>query len=173
MKILIIGNSGSGKSWLAKRLAECHGLPLIHLDDLFWQPGGFDQPRSEAEQARLLAEASCQATWIAEGVFGRLAAQVLQQADHLVWLDLEWSVCVKRLRHRAAEAPMHQGRRQTENGLAKLLAWAGAYDTRGDDCSRTAHTQLFEHFRGTRHHLRTEAEVMTFADELDLLHQGS
>lgn len=34
-RVLIIGNSGGGKSTLARRLGEKLGLPVIHLDVLF------------------------------------------------------------------------------------------------------------------------------------------
>ena len=45
-KILIIGCSGSGKSTLAVALGEKLGLPVVHLDQLWWgglakcDPGG-------------------------------------------------------------------------------------------------------------------------------------
>jgi adenylate kinase family enzyme len=45
MRIIIIGNSGSGKTWLARQLAEDAPCPVIHLDDIFWEPGGFDKPK--------------------------------------------------------------------------------------------------------------------------------
>lgn len=43
MKVVIIGNSGSGKTWLARKLAGNASVPLIHLDEIFWEPGGFDK----------------------------------------------------------------------------------------------------------------------------------
>lgn len=38
-RVLIVGSPGAGKSTLAKKLAARTGLPLIHLDDLYWNPG--------------------------------------------------------------------------------------------------------------------------------------
>lgn len=38
-KILIIGCSGSGKSTLAVALGEKLGLPVVHLDQLWWKEG--------------------------------------------------------------------------------------------------------------------------------------
>ena len=35
-RIVIIGNSGSGKSHLAQALATQLALPVIDLDDIFW-----------------------------------------------------------------------------------------------------------------------------------------
>jgi len=36
MKAIIIGNSGSGKTWLAAQLAVHCGAPVAHLDEIFW-----------------------------------------------------------------------------------------------------------------------------------------
>lgn len=42
-RTVIIGNSGSGKTFLARALAAGSGIPVIHLDEIFWQPGGFNR----------------------------------------------------------------------------------------------------------------------------------
>ena len=42
-RILIIGNSGSGKSWLASQLSEKLQYKTIHFDKHFWEPGGFNK----------------------------------------------------------------------------------------------------------------------------------
>ncbi|HBM16819.1 MAG TPA: hypothetical protein DD381_10820 [Lentisphaeria bacterium] len=38
-KILIIGNCGSGKTTLSKKLSLISNLPVIHLDKHYWNPG--------------------------------------------------------------------------------------------------------------------------------------
>ena len=38
-RIVVLGLNGSGKSWFSRELAAIMGLPLIHLDAGFWQPG--------------------------------------------------------------------------------------------------------------------------------------
>ena len=38
-RILVIGSPGAGKSTLSHQLAERTGLPLHHLDQLFWLSG--------------------------------------------------------------------------------------------------------------------------------------
>lgn len=37
-RIMLLGNSGSGKSWTAQRLGEKTGYPVIYLDKECWQP---------------------------------------------------------------------------------------------------------------------------------------
>jgi ATP-dependent protease Clp ATPase subunit len=38
MKTVIVGNSGSGKTWLAAKLAATTEVPVVHLDELFESP---------------------------------------------------------------------------------------------------------------------------------------
>ncbi len=38
-RILLIGSGGAGKSTLASQMGERLGLPVIHLDAVYWQPG--------------------------------------------------------------------------------------------------------------------------------------
>ena len=38
-RIMIIGCGGSGKSTLARVLGEKTGLPVVHLDQIWWAPG--------------------------------------------------------------------------------------------------------------------------------------
>ena len=130
MKIIILGNSGSGKSWLAKHLGNIFGAPVIHLDDFFWEPGGFDSKRSSEEVALLIQRSKNQESWIVEGVFGELAEHYLDVAELLVWLDIDWEICRSRLERRGSESKRHQEREQSQEGLRKLLEWASLYHQR-------------------------------------------
>ena len=46
-KIILVGSGGSGKSWLAKHIAELTVYPLYHLDNEFWKPGWEKCPKEE------------------------------------------------------------------------------------------------------------------------------
>lgn len=39
MRVIITGNSGSGKTWLATHPAEIYHCQVIHRDHIFGQPG--------------------------------------------------------------------------------------------------------------------------------------
>ena len=61
-RIAEIGNSGGGKSTLARRLAAWRSLPLVGVDALLWQPGWQLAPILEYERAH--AEAIGRESWL-------------------------------------------------------------------------------------------------------------
>ncbi|WP_273978012.1 hypothetical protein [Vibrio parahaemolyticus] len=76
-KILIIGNSGSGKSWLSKQLSRKLQLQEVNLDSIVWEPGGYNQKRSTGAIENEIASIKSQCNWVVEGVFGALAEQLI------------------------------------------------------------------------------------------------
>jgi adenylate kinase family enzyme len=46
-RIIIVGNNGSGKSFLSKELSVITGLPSVHLDVEFWRPNWEKPPKEE------------------------------------------------------------------------------------------------------------------------------
>ncbi len=47
MKIAVVGTSGSGKTTVARALAEHHGVPHVELDALHWGPNWAPCPTEE------------------------------------------------------------------------------------------------------------------------------
>jgi adenylate kinase family enzyme len=65
-RVVIIGNSGGGKSVLARRLAALFALPLIEIDGLLWREGWQLVPNAKfrSEHSRVLAGSR----WIIDGL---------------------------------------------------------------------------------------------------------
>ncbi|MEH3087903.1 MAG: hypothetical protein PGN26_15520 [Xylophilus ampelinus] len=159
MKLVILGNSGSGKTWLANRIANVTHTPVVHLDEFFWQPGGFNAKRSATEIAESILRARALQSWIVEGVFGELAEAFLPDAHAMLWLDMDWKLCHQRIRHRGNERAAEQGGEQFDAGTEKLVAWAADYFTRTDKRSHIGHHLLFDGFGGSKLRL-TDTEAV-------------
>lgn len=97
-KILIIGCPGSGKSTFARALKEATGLPLVHLDMLYWNADKTTVCR-EVFDARL-EEALAGDGWIIDGNFSRTMEKRLQSCDTVFFLDLPTEVCLESVRGR-------------------------------------------------------------------------
>ncbi len=107
-RLLLIGPGGAGKSTLATRLGEHLGLPVLHLDALYWRPGWRQPTRDEwrATLAPLLA----QDAWVMDGNFGGTLDERLAAADTAILLDLPpllclWRVLRRRWRYRGRHRP--------------------------------------------------------------------
>ncbi len=84
-RIIIVGNGGTGKSTIAVKLGNILGLPVVHLDRLFWRPGWKSVPNAEFDA--LLAEEVGKDEWIIDGNYNRTIEMRLQRADTVIWLD--------------------------------------------------------------------------------------
>ena len=91
-RILIIGSPGAGKSTLSREVARRTGLPLHHLDRLYWKPGWVEPD----EQAWRDAVAGLVAgpRWIIDGNYGGTLKLRLARADTVIDLDLPAWLCV-------------------------------------------------------------------------------
>jgi len=99
-RILLLGCSGSGKSTLARTLGERLGLPVVHLDRLYWQ-SGWVNVTNEVFDARL-AEALQQPRWVIDGNYDRTLARRLTDCDTAVYLDYSRLMCLAGVCRRGA-----------------------------------------------------------------------
>jgi adenylate kinase family enzyme len=101
-RIAIVGCSGAGKSTLAREIGARVGLPVVHLDSLFWKPGWVE---SDREEFRILVERAAAAErWVMDGNFTTASASRFARADLIVWIQLPMWVCLWRAFWRAASA---------------------------------------------------------------------
>lgn len=91
-RIMIIGCGGAGKSTLARQLGEKTGLPVVHLDKLFWKPGW--ESLSQEEFDLVHQEAISRERWIIDGNFDRTIPQRLSRCDTVLYLDFSRWACV-------------------------------------------------------------------------------
>ncbi len=119
-RILVIGGPGSGKSTLARRLHAITGLPLLHLDQLYWQPGWQKTPKDEWE--RLVAELAGRDAWIMDGGYNSSFHIRMPRADTVLWLDLPGRVAFPRVVKRMALG-LGRVREDLAPGCPERLDW--------------------------------------------------
>jgi len=151
-RTLIIGNSGSGKSWLAERLQ----LPWTDLDRIHWLSDEHSIPRPRAEALTMARIAAEQERWVIEGVYGWIVSEILHRATALIWLCVDDEDCIANIRQREA------GRDEQDLLLIALLEWAGSYRQRQGSSGFAAHQRLFEGFTGAKIQLMDRAEITDF-----------
>ncbi len=163
-RVAILGSGGAGKSALATALAERTGLPVVHLDVMFWKPGWTPPPAEEFRAA--LDEAIAGERWILDGNFLRDDAEDprFARVDTIIFLDLPRSICLWRvlmrwMRDRHARRPdLPEGCREGID--LPFLRWVWCYPkkNRPDVLARLAALDP----RVEVHRLRSQAEVRRY-----------
>lgn len=98
-RIVVIGNTSSGKSTIGAQLAGMIGGRHIELDALFWTNPNWQQPAAEDFQAKIQEELVGQSRWVSSGNYFSWGAQEIlwPQADTLIWPDMPFPTVFRRV----------------------------------------------------------------------------
>lgn len=110
-KIIVLGCSGSGKSVFARKLREKTGLPLIHLDNIWWRP---DRTHITREEFDLRLGALLRGDrWILDGDYSRTYEPRIKACDTVIFLDYGEAVAMAgitgRVGRQRADIPWTEG----------------------------------------------------------------
>ncbi len=97
-KILVIGCPGSGKSTFSKALHTVTGIPLVHLDNLYW-----NKDKTMVEPSvfhERLAKVLQKDEWIIDGNYASTMELRMQACDTVIFLDYPLEVCLDGIRER-------------------------------------------------------------------------
>ena len=91
-KIIVLGCSGSGKSTFAIKLHEKLGLPLYHLDNIWWKDDRTHISREEFDEK--LDGLTKLDSWIIDGDYSRTYEKRIVACDTIFFLDYSEDVCM-------------------------------------------------------------------------------
>lgn len=115
-RYLIYGVTGSGKTTLARQVAERTGLPFHAVDDLTWRANWTPVP---AEEQRCIVQQICAGEeWVLDSAYASwldvplARAQVVVALDYPRWLSL-WRVTLRSFRRAFDQQPICGGNVET------------------------------------------------------------
>lgn len=87
-RVSVVGNSGSGKTQLAQRLASALSVPCVELDAIHHLPGW--TPIDPVEFVASVSSSTAADGWVVDGNYRLVVMDgpVWERADTVVWLDL-------------------------------------------------------------------------------------
>lgn len=91
-RVIVIGNSGAGKSTFARALRDATGLPLFYLDRIWHRADKTTVTREEFDLR--LGELLAGDRWIIDGGYARTLERRLAVCDTVFFLDYPLEVCL-------------------------------------------------------------------------------
>ncbi len=88
-RVMVVGTSCSGKTTLARRLAEALGAPHVELDALHWGPDWTERPLPEFREAVRACVSGDR--WVIDGNYRKVRDLILARATDAVWLNYPFS----------------------------------------------------------------------------------
>ena len=101
-RIIVIGCPGSGKSTFSKALHRNTGIPLYHLDMMYW-----NEDKTTVEKRVFLERLSDvlqKDEWIIDGNYASTMELRLDKCDSVFFLDLPTDVCLAGIQERRGKA---------------------------------------------------------------------
>ena len=97
-KIIVIGCPGSGKSRLSRALHNKTGIPLYHLDMMYWNADKTTVEKSAfLERLYVVLEKD---EWIIDGNYGSTMELRMAACDTVIFLDYPLEVCLDGIKER-------------------------------------------------------------------------
>ena len=100
-KIIILGCAGSGKTTYSRKLHEITGLPLIHLDNIWWKSDRSHISRDDFD--RKLNEILQRDEWIIDGDYSRTYEPRFKACDTVIFLDYSLDQCMEGITERVGK----------------------------------------------------------------------
>ena len=100
-KVIVLGCSGSGKSTFSKKLHLATGLPLIHLDNIWWKPDRTHISREDFD--RKLDSICREDKWILDGDYSRTYEVRFKACDTVIFIDSDYEECIKGITERVGK----------------------------------------------------------------------
>lgn len=131
MKILIIGNVGSGKTTLSNNLAKLYGIKLFSIDNIVYDDEN-KLKREKLDQINLLNKINREnKEYIIEGVLRKNMDFLLNLVDKIVVIDLNKKILKNRIRKRYIKQKIGISKDKylvSKVNLGEMYDWIEKYD---------------------------------------------
>ncbi|MBT3283869.1 AAA family ATPase [Candidatus Bathyarchaeota archaeon] len=123
-RVHVVGTSGSGKTTVARAIADKLGIRHIELDAINWQPGWTELPKDQFYER--VREETKHGDWTIDGNYSAVRDIIWDRVDTIVWLDMPFIPVFLRIVWRTIRRILTQEELWNTN-TEKLDALVGKY----------------------------------------------
>jgi adenylate kinase family enzyme len=175
-RISVVGSTASGKTSVARAIADALSHPFLELDSVYHQPDWVPLPDDEFRE--VVGEFAANGPWVIDGNYthGGVLDLVWGRADTVVWVDPPKSVVMQRviwrtIRRGVTREELWNGNREPLSNFTSwdpeqnVIRWAWTrYDSRREEYESAMINPTWTHLTFIR--LRSSAEAAEFIGSL-------
>jgi len=166
MKIYIVGSVGSGKTTLARKVADNLHIPHFETDNFVWNHQPTGDIRNEINvRNHLFTNAVRQENWVIEGVHIDWTDEALLAADQIIFLDVPVNKRIWRIIRRYIRQLLKIERvnyKPTFTIFRKMFQW----NTYFEEQMKPLFLKKFEVYESKVHYLRKNENVENWLHQL-------
>lgn len=150
-RVIIFGNSGSGKSTKAKHLCSEYNLSHLDLDTLAWLRT--DPPQRKPindSKKEILSFLKDNDSWVIEGCYSDLLEIVLEKSSEIIYMKLSVEDCIENAKKRPWEPHKYISKDAQDENLEMLIEWIKQYPVRDDTFSKVEHEKIYHNYKGKK-----------------------
>lgn len=164
-KILIIGCSGSEKSTLAEKMNKITRIPVIHLDNIYWEENWERVPDEKSFES--LNEELNKDRWIMEGNYNSTLEYRIKFCDVIIFLDISRVTCLFQIFWRKLISRNHKRSDMAKNKAKfwdyEFLKWVWNFGK----INRQNYYSIMSDSKQKFYILKSKKEIQAFLRELE------
>ena len=130
-RVLVIGCPGAGKTYFSKKLGQILSLPVIHMDNLYWNK---DKTSISQEELKIRLKPYLEKdSWIIDGNYHHCLEMRLPYATDVFMLDISRKECIEGIKERINQPRDDIPWIETKEDADELIAWTEDYGFRTKD----------------------------------------
>lgn len=131
-KVIIIGCPGSGKSTFSRALSAICGIPVYHLDMMYWNADKTSVPRE------IFINDLCKVMeaplWIIDGNYASTMEMRIKECDTVVFLDYPTQVCLEGVRSRKGKKRSDMPWVDNDSADEEFIEFINNYNSKSRPC---------------------------------------
>ena len=162
-RILILGCSGSGKTFLATTISKNLKIKSYDLDDIFFERK-YDIKRNEIVRLKLLNKITKTKKWIIEGVYSSWIDEAVKKSDIVILLDFPFTILAWRIFKRYVKR-ITKGQKESFKDMLILIRYAFKYKSKNQASGLLKHKELINKHSVKFIHIQNKSELNRLVKE--------
>ncbi len=166
-RIRVLGTSGSGKTYLAKKLSKELKIKYYDLDDIFWIKK-YTKKLPKHKRKEKAKDLTKRRKWIIEGIYGDWSLSSFKKSDLVIWLDPPFRIRSWRIFKRYLRRKLDKSIEECWKDCFGLIKYSRTYKRKSNEDSESykSHREIINKHKINFIILRNRKQINKFLGDI-------